>query len=140
MTYRVRVCKTCTNSNVLELGTYLDLESAVLVNDAYLLSQKSQKGVLLLTPEDEPFLAELFARYFHKRKRQVETPLPDVLRAKLETPPKRCKRVPAAGIELAVVSLECCLQSEPECSQKQESDDCAGVETSEITTETECTF
>jgi len=34
--YRVRVCKTCTQESAhIELGTYVDQESAIIVNDAH---------------------------------------------------------------------------------------------------------
>lgn len=48
--YRVRICRTCSGLPVLlELGSYADLESALLINDAHELMQNRTKQLHLLT-------------------------------------------------------------------------------------------
>ena len=47
--YRVRICKTCCQEDShIELGTYVDQESAILVNDTYeILSSRLDKLIVL---------------------------------------------------------------------------------------------
>lgn len=63
--YRVRVCRTCTKLTVpLELGSYADVESALLINDAYEILQGRTKQLHLLVPNDVYYL-----KYLNVRKR-----------------------------------------------------------------------
>lgn len=63
--YRVRVCRTCTKlSAPLELGSYADVESALLINDAYEILQGRVKQLHLLVPDDINYL-----KYLNVRKR-----------------------------------------------------------------------
>src|SRR3546814_14707697 len=60
---RVRVCKSCSGlPKLLELGSYADLESAVLVNDGYELLQGRTQKLHLLMPHDTEFLTLLTVR------------------------------------------------------------------------------
>lgn len=59
-TYRVRICKTCCGeTGHIELGTYNDQESAMLVNDAFEILQGRFERLLVLRPEDQPFFHRL---------------------------------------------------------------------------------
>ncbi|CAM9402726.1 unnamed protein product [Choristocarpus tenellus] len=70
-TFRVRVCKSCCGESVhMELGTYMDQESALLVNDVHEILMGRTDQLLLLRPEDKPFLGMLWARRYHKGKVQ----------------------------------------------------------------------
>lgn len=61
--YRVRVCRTCTKLAVpLELGSYADVESALLINDAYEILQGRTKQLHLLVPNDIHYLKYLSVR------------------------------------------------------------------------------
>ena len=61
--YRVRVCKTCCKQdNHIELGTYVDQESAVLINDVHEILQERYDKLLVLTKEDRSFLHVLQVR------------------------------------------------------------------------------
>lgn len=63
--YRVRVCKTCCKQdNHIELGTYVDQESAVLINDVHEILQERYDKLIVLTKEDKPFLHLLQVRYY----------------------------------------------------------------------------
>lgn len=52
--YRVRICKTCCQEDShIELGTYVDQESAILVNDTYeILSSRLDKLIVLRSQGD----------------------------------------------------------------------------------------
>ncbi|CAM9489557.1 unnamed protein product [Chrysoparadoxa australica] len=67
--YRVRVCKTCCGQpQHIELGTYMDQESAILVNDAHELMAGRYKRLIMLRPEDQPYLVLLRCVRIHKGK------------------------------------------------------------------------
>jgi hypothetical protein len=60
--YRVRICKTCCCDHVhIELGTYIDFESALIVNDVHELIARRYGRLSVLTPRDEPYLSQLYA-------------------------------------------------------------------------------
>lgn len=61
--YRVRICKTCCHENChIELGTYADQESAILVNDAFEIMHQRTDKLLVLRAEDQPYLHRLMAK------------------------------------------------------------------------------
>ena len=67
--FRVRVCKTCCkNDSHIELGTYVDQESAVLVNDVHEILQERYDKLLLLNKEDKPYLHLFVAKKYDRHK------------------------------------------------------------------------
>ena len=61
--YRVRVCRTCTKYKLpLELGSYADVESALIVNDTHELLQGRTKQLHLLVSTDITHLNHLVVR------------------------------------------------------------------------------
>ena len=62
--YRVRVCRTCSKYfTLIELGSYSDLESALLVNDMYEIQQQKYDQLCLLDRIDNnDYLGKLTAR------------------------------------------------------------------------------
>ena len=58
--YRVRVCRNCTSSDdTIYLGSYTDLESAILVNDAHELMHNRNAHTHVMTPQDMHFVESL---------------------------------------------------------------------------------
>lgn len=79
--YRVRICRTCSGlSNLLELGSYTDVESALLINDAHELMQGRFKNLHLLCRDDFNYLHHLTVR---KRGSLSDQPLLQVLRERI---------------------------------------------------------
>lgn len=67
--YRVRVCKTCCqNDGHIELGTYIDQESAILVNDVHEILNERFDKLILLRPDDREFLHLLHARKYDRHR------------------------------------------------------------------------
>lgn len=61
--YRVRICRTCSGLPILlELGSYADVESALLVNDIHEILQNRTKQLHLLVPEDIEYVKYLTVR------------------------------------------------------------------------------
>ena len=57
ISYRVRICKACLGSSAhLELGTYNDHETALLMNDIHELQAGRMDNLYLLCPFDLPFI------------------------------------------------------------------------------------
>ena len=57
ISYRVRICKSCLGSSShLELGTYNDHETALLMNDIHELQVGRMDNLHLLCPFDLPFI------------------------------------------------------------------------------------
>lgn len=56
--FRVRICKTCCQEDShIELGTYVDQESAILVNDTYeILSNRLDKLIVLRSQGNDALL------------------------------------------------------------------------------------
>ena len=79
--YRVRICRTCSGmSNLLELGSYTDVESALLINDAHELMQGRYKNLHLLCRDDANYLNRLSVR---KRGSSHDLPLLQVLQERI---------------------------------------------------------
>lgn len=58
--YRVRICRNCTSSDdTVYLGSYTDLESAILVNDAHELMHNRSNHIHVLTSQDMQFIESL---------------------------------------------------------------------------------
>jgi hypothetical protein len=67
--FRVRICKTCCQgSSHIELGTYVDQESAILVNDVHEIIKGRHEKLTLLRKEDEPYLDQLTARRYDRNR------------------------------------------------------------------------
>lgn len=67
--YRVRICKTCCQeANHIELGTYMDQESAILVNDVFELLNQRYEKLIVLRAEDVSTLQLLTARKYDRTK------------------------------------------------------------------------
>lgn len=67
--FRVRICKTCCQgSGHIELGTYVDQESAILVNDVHEIIKHRYDKLTLLRQEDEPYLEKLTARRYDRNR------------------------------------------------------------------------
>ena len=61
--YRVRICRTCSGlPTLLELGSYTDVESALLVNDVHELMQDRTKQLHLLCVEDFKYFNSIAVR------------------------------------------------------------------------------
>ena len=61
--YRVRICRTCSGlPTLLELGSYTDVESALLVNDVHELMQDRTKQLHLLCVEDFKYFSSIAVR------------------------------------------------------------------------------
>jgi len=72
VTFRVRICKTCSKHvTQLELGTYNDQETAILVNDINEMNEGRFENLHLLCPFDGPFL-RLFRGYKWVRGERVD--------------------------------------------------------------------
>ena len=60
--YRVVVCSECIGSGIdMDLGYYADFESAILINDVHEIMNGRLHKLLVLRPEDMPFLYTLTA-------------------------------------------------------------------------------
>jgi hypothetical protein len=61
--YRVRICRTCSGlPALLELGSYTDVESALLVNDVHELIHERTKQLHLLCVEDVKYISSIAIR------------------------------------------------------------------------------
>jgi len=81
--YRVRICKRCSGGNAhIELGTYADQESAIIVNDAHEILYGRTNRLLVLVPGDEEFFSSLMLRRFCRGRIEMHR-LTEVLREKL---------------------------------------------------------
>ena len=79
--YRVRCCRTCSGlPNLLELGSYADMESALLVNDVHELHNGRLTHLHLLGMDDLRYASMLQVR---KRGAAVDVSISDVLAARL---------------------------------------------------------
>eukprot|EP01041_Mallomonas_annulata_P012219 gene12219-25652_t len=67
--FRVRICRRCTgHDQTIDLGTYTDIESAVLVNDAHEICNGRFDKLLALRPQDRPYFCRLTANTCSRRK------------------------------------------------------------------------
>ena len=83
ISYRVRICKTCCQENGhIELGTFVDQESAILINEAHEILNKRFDKLCLLRKEDEPYLSHLTARKYDRTRGRDGTPLLELLAEK----------------------------------------------------------
>lgn len=93
-TYRVRICKACNSLNgigsTLELGTYVDIESALLVNDAHEIGEGRFHMLHLLTAQDKEYIKLLKIR---KKGIQQDKSLVDVLHERLIKEQNRIKKL-----------------------------------------------
>jgi len=79
--YRVRICRTCSGMpNLLELGSYADVESALLVNDVHELHHGRMAQLHLLGMEDLRYSNMLQVR---KRGAACDVSITDILAARL---------------------------------------------------------
>lgn len=77
----MRICRKCSGlQSLLELGSYSDVESALLINDAYEILQGRYKNLHLLRQED---LNDLKSINVKRRGTSVEVPLLQVLKERL---------------------------------------------------------
>jgi hypothetical protein len=61
--FRVRICRTCSGLPILiELGSYADVESALLVNDVHEILQNRTRQLHLLVPGDIEYAQSLTVR------------------------------------------------------------------------------
>jgi hypothetical protein len=94
--YRVRVCKTCCKQdNHIELGTYVDQESAVLINDVHEILQERFDKLIVLTKEDKPYLHLLLAKKYDRQCGRDHTSIMKILleRARPRDEKRKRKRV-----------------------------------------------
>lgn len=78
--YRVRICKTCCHeANHIELGTYMDQESAILVNDCHEILHNRYDKLIFLRPEDRPQFHLLTARKYDRLKGKDYSKILDLL-------------------------------------------------------------
>ena len=64
--FRVRICKTCCQEEThIELGTYVDQESAILVNDTFEILNNRLNRLIVLKRQDKPYLNFLMVSYFY---------------------------------------------------------------------------
>jgi hypothetical protein len=83
ISYRVRICKTCCRENGhIELGTFVDQESAILINEAHEILHKRFDKLCLLRKEDEAYLPQLTARKYDRSRGREGTPLMELLSEK----------------------------------------------------------
>jgi hypothetical protein len=67
--FRVRICKTCCQEEShIELGTYVDQESAILVNDTFEIMNQRLDKLTVLRREDQPHLHFLVAKKYDRSK------------------------------------------------------------------------
>eukprot|EP00428_Durinskia_dybowskii_P081986 CAMPEP_0170425514 /NCGR_PEP_ID=MMETSP0117_2-20130122/38148_1 /TAXON_ID=400756 /ORGANISM="Durinskia baltica, Strain CSIRO CS-38" /LENGTH=987 /DNA_ID=CAMNT_0010684487 /DNA_START=155 /DNA_END=3118 /DNA_ORIENTATION=+ len=67
--FRVRICKTCCQEDShIELGTYVDQESAILVNDTFEILNDRLDRLIVLRVEDKPDLHHLVAKKYDRSK------------------------------------------------------------------------
>jgi hypothetical protein len=79
-TYRVRICKTCCGEpGHIELGTYNDQESAILVNDAFEIIQGRYHRLLVLQPDDQKYFHLLQVQRCDRSKGKEMVSLLDVI-------------------------------------------------------------
>lgn len=79
-TYRVRICKTCCGeTGHIELGTYNDQESAMLVNDAFEIMQGRYNRLLVLRPEDQQYFDRLYVQRCDRSKGKEQVGLLEVI-------------------------------------------------------------
>lgn len=70
--FRVRICRSCSKMHgLMELGSYADLESALLVNDAHEILNGRYKHLHLLSERDEKYI-----KYINVRRRGASTDIP----------------------------------------------------------------
>jgi hypothetical protein len=72
-TYRVRVCRGCCGERShIELGSYIDIESAMLVNDCHELLAGRNHKLLVLVRGDERYAHMLVATRCARNSRSLE--------------------------------------------------------------------
>jgi hypothetical protein len=111
LSFRVRVCKTCCrDEGHIELGTYCDQESAILVNDSHEIMNNRHEKLAFLRKEDESHLYLLSARKFDRSNRGSRgggldrTNILELLTERLaavdfkKTQRKRALSMPASGV------------------------------------------
>jgi hypothetical protein len=79
-TYRVRICKTCCGETChIELGTYNDQESAILVNDAYEIMEGRFSRLSVLCPEDQLYFNRLSVQRCDRSKGKEQVGILEVI-------------------------------------------------------------
>jgi hypothetical protein len=79
-TYRVRICKTCCGeTGHIELGTYNDQESAILVNDAFEITEGRFSRLSVLCPEDQPYFNRLSVQHCDRAKGDEQVGILEVI-------------------------------------------------------------
>lgn len=101
--YRVRICKTCCQENChIELGTYADQESAILVNDAFEIMSNRLDKLLVLTPADGQYLHLLTAKKVDRTKGKETISVLELLSERSPTVPlfdSRKRKSPSASLD-----------------------------------------
>jgi hypothetical protein len=92
--FRIRVCKRCCGGTThIELGTYTDQESALLVNDAHEILAGRTDKLLVLRPDDREYLGMLRAKRYNKGK-EIDVGITEILAEKwAETDLKKQQKV-----------------------------------------------
>jgi hypothetical protein len=81
--FRVRICRQCCGGiRHIELGTYVDQESAILVNDVHELMAGRGYRLIVLRPEDKEHLGMLAATFCSKGGKWVTRRVLDILKEK----------------------------------------------------------
>lgn len=97
--YRVRICKTCCQENThIELGTYVDQESAILVNDTYEILQNRFDKLIVLRKEDRPFLHLLTAKKYDRAKGKDYASILDLLADRLVPSENRKRKLSITSV------------------------------------------
>jgi len=61
----------CVSFRIVVAGSYMDQESAILVNDAYAILNNKTRCLLILQRSDQPFLSRFVVHRFHNNKPQT---------------------------------------------------------------------
>jgi hypothetical protein len=86
LSYRVRICKTCCQvSGHIELGTYVDQESAMLVNDVHEIINGRTDRLIILRKEDKDQLHLLTARRYDRTRGRDSTSILEILAERSQT-------------------------------------------------------
>lgn len=95
--FRVRICKTCCQETChIELGTYADQESAILVNDAFEIMNNRTDKLLVLAADDHPHLHMLLARKVDRKGKDYTSVL-DLISERVSAPENKKRRSPGSS-------------------------------------------
>eukprot|EP01041_Mallomonas_annulata_P005598 gene5598-11284_t len=88
--YRVRVCKTCCQGDShIELGTYVDQESAIIVNDAHEIMHDRFSKLAVLRKEDKLYLNFLTVRKYDRHHGEEISPVLELIAERTSTIPRK---------------------------------------------------